>query len=452
MANAIFPMTRAPLYWAAWILFLVSLGGFGIHVLGAVVAWSRALPGSGAALDFLRVVILTLAIYSNIVFLFAPSLRNSKNVTTACKAFLIATVVVNGSVAFFFPDFARLPTYWLWLASFVAMTVAFIAFPDSATISNKKSVPAANADTGDVPPIIWVWLGMTAFWLALTGIHHAQTANTTSAAAPRTVALTSYFNDQANVIAIDRAAQIGNALSTFENETSNQIVVAIYPRAPQDPIEQFTIETAERSRLGRKGLDNGAILFVFMTEHIARLEIGYGLEAVITDADAHRILETQLVPAFAKGDYGEGIDAILAAMRKDVRDTYQRGQMPGKLTVLWLQLKVKVPKLIDQAWPALNALELDARIGITLFGGLLGMGIWDGLRQAGRLLRNIVRGVGNVAVGRVFTAGMEGVGLDSIIDTLKVFGLVLAIIIGAAGMVIVAAGGTFGGAGAQVRW
>ncbi len=452
MSNATSPLSRTPLYWAAWILFVVSMSSFGIHVLGAVVAWNRALPGSGAALDFFRVVILTLAIYSNIVFLFAPSLRNSKSVTTACKAFLIATIVVNGSVAFFFPDFARLPTYWLWLASFVAMAVAFIAFPGSGAISKKKSALATNADTGDVPPIVWVWLGMTVFWLALTGIHHTHTANTTSAAVPRTAALTSYFNDQANVIAIDHAAQLGNTLSTFENETSNQIVVAFYPRAPQDAIEQFTIETAERSRLGRKGLDNGAILFVFMTERIARLEIGYGLEAVMTDADAHRILETQLVPAFAKGNYGEGLDATLAAMFKDVRNAYQRGQMPGKLTMLWLQLKVKVPKLIDQAWPTLNALELDARISITLFGGLLGMGIWDGLRQAGRLLRNIVRGVGNVAAGRVFTASMEGVGLESIIDTLKVFGLVLAIIIGAVGIVIVAAGGTFGGAGAQVRW
>ena len=63
-----------------------------------------------------------------------------------------------------------------------------------------------------------------------------------------------------------------------------------------------------------------------------------------------------------------------------------------------------------------------------------------------------MRGASNLAAGRAYTFGMEGVGLESIVDTLKVFGLLLGAIIGAAGLVIVAAGGTFGGAGAQIRW
>jgi len=302
-----------------------------------------------------------------------------------------------------------------------------------------------------------VWLGITVFWLSITGINRfypaaSEAAAASAEAAKTTPALTGYFNDPGDLVAPDKAVELGNALSAFELETSNQIVVAVYPRVPYGAIEQFTIETAERSRLGRDGLDNGAILFLFMAERIARLEIGYGLEAAITDADAHRILETQLMPEFSKGNYGDGLVAALAAMFKNVKGTYQSGKMPGRLAVYWLQLKVKVPKLIAQAWPALNALEVGSRIGISFFAGLLVMGIWDGLRQSVRLLRNIVRGFGNVVAGRTFTTGMEGIGLESIIDTLKVFGLVLAIIIGAAGIVIVAAGGTFGGAGAQIHW
>ncbi len=65
-------------------------------------------------------------------------------------------------------------------------------------------------------------------------------------------------------------------LSGFEKETSNQIAVVIYPRVPSAVIDEFTIRTAELSRLGRKGLDNGAMLFVFMAERTARLEVGYG--------------------------------------------------------------------------------------------------------------------------------------------------------------------------------
>lgn len=302
-----------------------------------------------------------------------------------------------------------------------------------------------------------MWLGITVFWLSITGINRFYPAASVAAAASAeaaktTPALTGYFNDPGDLVAPDKAVELGNALSAFEHETSNQIVVAVYPRVPHGAIEQFTIETAERSRLGRDGLDNGAILFLFMTERIARLEIGYGLEAAMTDADAHRILETHLMPEFSKGNYGDGLAAALAAMFKNVKGTYQSGKMPGRFAVYWLQLKVKVPKLIAQAWPALNALEVGSRIVISFFAGLLGVGIWDGLRQSVRLLRNIVRGFGNVVAGRAFTTGMEGIGLQSIIDTLKVFGLMLAIIIGAAGIVIVAAGGTFGGAGAQVHW
>lgn len=228
--------------------------------------------------------------------------------------------------------------------------------------------------------------------------------------------------------------------------------MAVYPRVPQGAIEQFTIDIAERSRLGRKGLDNGAILFMFMAERVARFEIGYGLEAALTDADARHILETQLLPAFTKGNYADGIDGTLAATFKNIKDAYHGDKMPSTLAVYWLQLKVKIPKLIDQAWPTLTALEIEKRVGITFFAGLLGIGVWDGFKQSARIVRNLLRGVGNLAAGRAYMSGMEGVGIEPIIDTLKVFALLLGAIIGTAGLVIVAAGGTFGGAGAQIHW
>jgi hypothetical protein len=126
--------------------------------------------------------------------------------------------------------------------------------------------------------------------------------------------------------------------------------------------------------------------------------------------------------------------------------------MPGKATVFWRQLRVEIPKLLQQVWPALSGFGLDARIGIAFFGGLLAVGMWDGLRQFGRLVGNLARGARNLAVRRPFNTGMESVGLGSVIDTVKVIAIALAFIAGAAGLVIVAAGGAFGGAGALVRW
>jgi uncharacterized membrane protein YgcG len=416
-------------------------------------------PGSAAALDFWRVAIVTLAMFGNSAFLFTIILRNHRDVSIACKGFLLAAVAIGGCLAFAFPEFARLPAYWLWLASLAMLAWAFVAFPGSGAPAKPAAKRAlangADADLGDVPQLIWVWLGLAVFWLMVTGISHSQSTATTAVVrteTPAAAALTSYFNDEANLLPADMAERLNGALANFERETSNQIAVAIYPRAPQGAIETFTIETADRSRLGRKGLDNGAILFVFVAEHIARLEVGYGLEGVLTDVDAHRILEAHLVPAFAKGDYAEGLDTTLGAIFTTVQDAYKRDRMPGKPAVFWRQLKVEVPKLLQQAWPALRGLELDARIGIAFFGGLLGLGIWDGLMQFGRLVCNLARGAGNLAARRPFNTGMESVGLDSVIDTIKVLGIALAFIAGAAGLVIVAAGGAFGGAGTLVQW
>ena len=187
-----------------------------------------------------------------------------------------------------------------------------------------------------MPQLVWVWLCFAVFWLVVTAVDRAP-AGTAAARAdvPAATALPSYFNDNADVVPADMAAQLNSALANFEKETSNQIAVAIYPRAPAGAIETFTIDTADRSRLGRKGLDNGAILFVFMAERAARLEVGYGLEGVLTDVDAHRILSTHLVPAFATGDYAEGLDTALGAIFVIVQDAYKRDRMPGKAAVFW---------------------------------------------------------------------------------------------------------------------
>ena len=379
-------LSRRSLYVAAWTLFLASVvlpapaGSFaggssgmsGLLVVGKAVAWSRAAPGSAEALDFWRMTVLTLALFSNVAFAFTVLLRNHRTVSPACTGLLLGAVAVGGSVAFLFPEFARLPAYWLWLTALIALAAAFTAFPGSGAAANVASARraasrSADAEVGDVPQLVWLWLGFVVFWLAVSGFHDAHTRVTpdTRAAAPPEGALTSYVTDDAHLIPADVAAQLGEALARFEKETSNQIAVAIYPRAPAGAVEAFTIAMADRSRLGRKGLDNGAILFVFAAEKSARLEVGYGLEGVLTDVDAHRILDTLLVPAFARGDYADGLDATLGAIFLAIQDAYRRGHMPGKAPVFWRQLQVEVPRLVREAGPALNALDLDARIGIA---------------------------------------------------------------------------------------
>jgi hypothetical protein len=95
---------------------------------------------------------------------------------------------------------------------------------------------------------------------------------------------------------------------------------------------------------------------------------------------------------------------------------------------------------------------LAARVGISLAGTLLVLVLWSGVGQCARLARDVARGVGNLVARRPFATGMEAVDIGEAWDTLKFTAWLLFGVVSAAGIVVIAAGGAFGGAGAIVRW
>ena len=96
-------------------------------------------------------------------------------------------------------------------------------------------------------------------------------------------------------------------LAAFERDTSHQIVVHTTPSLEGLPIEDYSIQIAEAWKVGHKGLDNGAILTVAPSERKVRIEVGYGLEGVIPDAIATRIIREAILPAFRSQDIERGI-------------------------------------------------------------------------------------------------------------------------------------------------
>ncbi|MFI5185028.1 MAG: TPM domain-containing protein [Vicinamibacteria bacterium] len=123
-----------------------------------------------------------------------------------------------------------------------------------------------------------------------------------------------YFNDYAGLVSATDAARMDDKLRSFEQASSNQIVVAIFPEVPGPSLEDFTVRTAQAWRVGQKKLDNGAVLFVFVKEHKSRLEVGYGLEPSIPDLVANRILQDVMKPRFRQGQYSAGLDAAIDAI------------------------------------------------------------------------------------------------------------------------------------------
>lgn len=118
------------------------------------------------------------------------------------------------------------------------------------------------------------------------------------------------------------AGALDAKLRAFDEQTSNQVVVAIFPQLPSASLEDFTVRTAQSWRAGRQKLDNGVVLFVFVAERRVRLEVGYGLEGALPDALTKRIIEEEITPRFRAGDPAAGLEAGVDAILKATRGEY----------------------------------------------------------------------------------------------------------------------------------
>src|SRR6266478_6153687 len=124
-----------------------------------------------------------------------------------------------------------------------------------------------------------------------------------------------YFNDYAHVVSTATATELNQTLEQFERNASSQIRVVVYPKMESDSsIEDYTVRVAQSWGIGRKGKNNGAVLFVFVNDHKMYLQVGYGLEGALPDALAKQIIEKEIKPSFRKGDYAGGLRAGVTAI------------------------------------------------------------------------------------------------------------------------------------------
>ena len=241
-------------------------------------------------------------------------------------------------------------------------------------------------------------------------------------------------------------------LSTFNRETSIQLVVAILSLPDNASLEEFTIQMAQDARIGQSGPDNGLVLFVFPRQGIARLEIGYGMEGVIPDLLANRLLTERLKPALQRQLYGQALDSTVDAIISLSHAEYATTTGPGRFATLARTFKVGSVKLAKRAWPALRQVSLWHQVVSSLFVSLILIGLVDGAQQAFALARNIAISIRNARSGRGLSTGTVRVDLKAITDSAFPLLLLFGAIIAAAGVVLMAGGGAFGGAGATVHF
>jgi uncharacterized protein len=115
--------------------------------------------------------------------------------------------------------------------------------------------------------------------------------------------------DLTGTLSAEQRAALEQRLAGFESRKGSQIAVLMVPTTAPETIEQYGIRVGEQAKVGRKNVDDGAILIVALKDRALRIEVGYGLEGVLPDITAKRIIEEHIVPRFKQGDFYGGIEA-----------------------------------------------------------------------------------------------------------------------------------------------
>jgi uncharacterized protein len=140
--------------------------------------------------------------------------------------------------------------------------------------------------------------------------------------------LTGRVVDLARVLPAQEVEQLSDRLKAHEDKTGNQVAVLILPSLEGEPLEEYSHRIATVWKLGRKGTDNGVLLFIALKERKLRIEVGYGLEGTLTDLRSAHIIRQEIVPRFKAGDIPGGVRAGTEAILNTIEGTYQAVDEP----------------------------------------------------------------------------------------------------------------------------
>jgi uncharacterized protein len=206
--------------------------------------------------------------------------------------------------------------------------------------------------------------------------------------------------DQTGTLSASDIASLTQTLQDLETRKGAQVAVLIVPTTGEETIEQFSIRVAEAWKIGRKKVDDGALLVIAKNDRHLRIEVGYGLEGVLSDVVTHRIIDEDITPKFKAGDFAGGVSAGVDRMIRLVNGE----QLPAPEPAHW-----QAPNLVDFANPVLifavviGAGFLRAILGRLLgsvaTGGILGVFAW---LVAGSILTALVLGLFGFVAALIF--------------------------------------------------
>jgi uncharacterized protein len=172
-------------------------------------------------------------------------------------------------------------------------------------------------------------------------------ARLNAAETPIPAAPTRWVTDTANFMSSGALSSLDSRLESYERSSGHQLIVYIAPTTGDAPIDDWAVRAFAKWKVGRKGIDDGLVLFIMAADRKLRFEVGYGLEPVVTDAMATRVINEVIVPRIQSGDRDgavlAGMDAVMTVIgggslpaAPQQRETSRRGGQPMSLGQLIL--------------------------------------------------------------------------------------------------------------------
>lgn len=150
-----------------------------------------------------------------------------------------------------------------------------------------------------------------------------------------------WLTDAAGLLSTQAAAEIDTRLQAYEQSSGSQLLVYIGKTTAGVPIEDWAVSVFQAWKVGRQGLDNGLVLFIMAEDHRMRIEVGYGLEGLVTDALAGRIINDVLVPGLQKGDpdgaVSQAVERVIAAISGTAESGDQKTEPKALPQLTWMQ-------------------------------------------------------------------------------------------------------------------
>jgi uncharacterized protein len=185
--------------------------------------------------------------------------------------------------------------------------------------------------------------------------------------------------DQTGTLTSGDIATLTQSLKDLEARKGSQVAVLIVPTTAPETIEQYSIRVAEAWKIGRKKIDDGALLVVAKDDRKLRIEVGYGLEGALNDVTAKRIIDEVITPKFRSGDFAGGISAgvdrmigVIDGEPLPASEPPQSSGAPGHIGDLFNPFIIFAVFIVG----AILRTTLGRLIGSVATGGVVGLLAW----------------------------------------------------------------------------